>query len=167
MKTYFNRIDFDKDGAITRKDFEGMAERFAKESEMKAEHAKVLMDSLTGVWDKFLANVAEGKGIDQTAFINSMKGKVKDPNAKSVVEGPLPLFFRAVDTNEDNMISKEEYGIFFQMLGLDPKMAPASFEAIDTNNDGLLSQDEFVVAGSDFFINDGDSPNKLFWGPLV
>ena len=49
MKTYFNRIDFDKDGAITRKDFEGMAERFAKESEMKAEHAKVLMDSLTGV----------------------------------------------------------------------------------------------------------------------
>nr|P04572.1 RecName: Full=Sarcoplasmic calcium-binding protein; Short=SCP [Perinereis vancaurica tetradentata] len=167
MKTYFNRIDFDKDGAITRKDFESMATRFAKESEMKPEHAKVLMDSLTGVWDKFLANVAGGKGIDQATFISSMKEKVKDPNAKAVVEGPLPLFFRAVDTNEDNMISRDEYGIFFNMLGLNPDMAPASFDAIDTNNDGLLSQEEFVTAGSDFFINDQDSPNKVFWGPLV
>ena len=49
MKTYFNRIDFDKDGAITRKDFESMAERFAKESQMAPDHAKILMDSLTGV----------------------------------------------------------------------------------------------------------------------
>lgn len=167
MKTYFNRIDFDKDGAITRKDFESMAERFAKESEMKADHAKILMDSLTGVWDKFLASVAGGKGIDQGTFIESMKAQVKASDAKSVVEGPLPLFFRAVDTNEDNMISRDEYGIFFQMLGLDPGMAPKSFDAIDTNNDGLLSQEEFIAAGSDFFINEGDSPNKLFWGPLV
>nr|P04571.1 RecName: Full=Sarcoplasmic calcium-binding protein; Short=SCP [Hediste diversicolor]1Q80_A Chain A, Sarcoplasmic calcium-binding protein [Hediste diversicolor]2SCP_A Chain A, SARCOPLASMIC CALCIUM-BINDING PROTEIN [Hediste diversicolor]2SCP_B Chain B, SARCOPLASMIC CALCIUM-BINDING PROTEIN [Hediste diversicolor] len=167
MKTYFNRIDFDKDGAITRMDFESMAERFAKESEMKAEHAKVLMDSLTGVWDNFLTAVAGGKGIDETTFINSMKEMVKNPEAKSVVEGPLPLFFRAVDTNEDNNISRDEYGIFFGMLGLDKTMAPASFDAIDTNNDGLLSLEEFVIAGSDFFMNDGDSTNKVFWGPLV
>lgn len=167
MKTYFNRIDFDKDGAITRKDFESMAERFSKESQMAPDHAKILSDSLTGVWDQFLAKVSGGQGINQDAFIESMKAQVKDPNAKSVVEGPLPLFFRAVDTNEDNMISMEEYGIFFKMLGLDPNMAPDSFKAVDTNNDGLLSQEEFIAAGSDFFMNDGDSPNKVFWGPLV
>jgi len=167
MKTYFNRIDFDKDGAITRKDFESMAERFAKESEMKPEHAKVLMDSLTGVWDQYLAKVAEGKGINEATFIASMQAQVKDASLKAVVEGPLPLFFRAVDTNEDNMISRDEYGIFFRMLGLDPTMAPASFDAVDTNKDGFLSMDEFVAAGSDFFMNDGDSVNKVFWGPLV
>ena len=114
-----------------------------------------------------MSSVAGGKGIDQDTFIASMKTQVKDPNSKAVVEGPLPLFFRAVDTNEDNMISRDEYGIFFKMLGLDDAMAPASFDAVDTNKDGLLSQEEFVAAGSDFFMNDGDSPNKVFWGPLV
>lgn len=167
MKTYFNRIDFDKDGAITRKDFESMASRFAKESSMAPDHAKILMDSLTGVWDQFLKDVAGGEGINEAAFITSMKGKVKESNAAQVVKGPLPLFFRAVDTNEDNMISRDEYGIFFKMLGLDDKMAPASFDSVDTNNDGLLSMDEFVEAGIDFFINDADSVNKVFWGPLV
>lgn len=119
------------------------------------------------MWDKFLSAVAGGKGIDQAAFIESMKKQVKDPNCKATVEGPLPLFFRAVDTNEDNQISRDEYGIFFKMLGLDEAMAPSSFDAIDTNNDGLLSIDEFVQAGTDFFLNDGDTPNKVFWGPLV
>jgi Ca2+-binding EF-hand superfamily protein len=167
MKTYFSRIDFDRDGAITRVDFERMAEKFATDSAMAPEHAKVLLDSLTGVWDKFLATVAEGKGISQEAFISSMQARVKDPASKAVVEGPLPLFFRAVDTNEDNMISRDEYGTFFNLLGLDPAMAPASFDAIDTNADGFLSQEEFITAGSDFFFNQEDSPNKLFWGPLV
>ncbi len=31
MKTYFTRIDFDQDGAITKKDFQGMADRFIKQ----------------------------------------------------------------------------------------------------------------------------------------
>ena len=30
MRTYFKRIDFDGDGEITQKDFQGMAERFIK-----------------------------------------------------------------------------------------------------------------------------------------
>lgn len=47
MKTYFQRIDFDKDGAITKKDFEGMADRFVKcekldEAKGKDLHAKLL-----------------------------------------------------------------------------------------------------------------------------
>jgi len=53
MKTYFQRIDFDKDGAITQKDFEGMADRFvqrekldgAKGKELKAKLLQVLSEA--------------------------------------------------------------------------------------------------------------------------
>ena len=49
MKTYFNRIDFDKDGSITRKDFEGMAQRFADSGKIAGEHKDQLSVTLTAV----------------------------------------------------------------------------------------------------------------------
>lgn len=167
MRTYFQRIDFDKDGSITRKDFEGMAARFAEHSKLQGDAAKSLSDKVTAVWDKYLHSLGEN-GISQDAFIAGMEKQVKDPALKGTLEGPLPLFFQAVDSNNDGMISADEFGDFFRILGLDAGMGPASFAAIDTNNDGLLSQDEFVEAGSKFFISeDTAEPTRLFWGPLV
>ena len=49
MGTYFQRIDFDKDGSITRKDFEGMAERFINSGKLKSEHSDDLRQTLTAV----------------------------------------------------------------------------------------------------------------------
>lgn len=119
------------------------------------------------VWDNFLSKVG-GTGINEATFIDAMKKLVGDPALKETLQGPLPLFFQAVDANADGFISSDEYGIFFGIIGLDKNMAPASFQAIDTNNDGLLSQDEFVTAGTDFFLSDDPAcPTKLFWGPLV
>merc|ERR1712018_481637 len=169
MRTYFDRIDFDKDGAITRKDFEGMAERFSEK--LDATKAADLKTTITNVWDKYLQGVGGGEAIQKEPFINPMKSLVKDPSnpsMKATVEGPLPLFFAAVDADGDGMISQEEYATFFQILGLAPEMAPATFQAIDTNNDGLLSKEEFVEAGSEFFLSeDPAKPTKLFWGPLI
>merc|ERR1711988_293245 len=121
MRTYFDRIDFDKDGAITRKDFEGMAERFSEK--LDATKAADLKTTITNVWDKYLQGVGGGEAIQKEPFINAMKSLVKDPSnpsMKATVEGPLPLFFAAVDADGDGMISQEEYATFFQILGLAP-----------------------------------------------
>jgi len=84
------------------------------------------------------------------------------------VSGPLPLFFAAVDGNNDGQIQVDEFELFFNIIGLDPKLATDSFKAIDTNNDGQISQKEFVDAGTEFFTgDDATSPSRLFWGPLV
>jgi len=166
MRTYFERIDFDKDGAITRADFEGMAERFA--ATLGADKAGSLKDNLTKVWDQFLAPISGGAGMKKDAFITGMKKLKDDPASKATLEGPLPLFFHAVDADGDGMISEGEFAGFFKLIGLDANMAPGSFQAIDTNNDGLLSMEEFVTAGSEFFLSEDPSkPTKLFWGPLV
>ena len=46
MKTYFQRIDFDKDGVITQKDFEAMAERFVKREKLDDVRGKELKSKL-------------------------------------------------------------------------------------------------------------------------
>lgn len=168
MRTYFQRIDFDKDGSITRKDFEGMAARFIETDKLSGDQAKELQQNIYDIWDKNLGPVAGSDAITQDAFIGILKNASQDSAKKATLEGPLPLFFKAVDANHDDYIQQDEYALFFQILGLDPKMAPASFSAIDTDNDGRLSLQEFVTAGSEFFSSDDQNkPTKLFWGPLV
>jgi Ca2+-binding EF-hand superfamily protein len=168
MKTYFQRIDFDKDGAITQKDFEGMADRFVKFEKLSEDKGKELKGKLLQVWDNYLKNDAQGQGVSQDAFIAALKQKVADPALRQTLSGPLPLFFSAVDANADGNIQEDEFKLFFEILGLDANTAPATFKAIDTNNDGQLSLDEFVAAGVDFFTSeDESSPTKFFWGPLV
>jgi len=168
MRTYFERIDFDKDGSITRADFEGMATRFAKDGALDAAAKDALMATLTGVWDKYLITFAGGNDVNKEAFVEGMKKQVKDPQLKASLEGPLPLFFNAVDRNADGEIDQGEYEEFFKILGLDPVMAPASFQAIDADGDGQLTTAEFVSAGLEFFLSEDPSKaTKLFWGPLV
>lgn len=168
MKTYFNRIDFDKDGFITRKDFEGMGNRFVEADKLDDAAGAAMKGKLVEIWDKYISAVGGGEGLDQDKFIEAMGKLVKEPKTKDTLAGPLPLFFQAVDANNDGFIDATEFGIFFRIFGLDDSMAPASFQAIDTNNDGLLSKDEFIAAGTDFFLSENAAcPTKLFWGPLV
>ena len=49
MNTYFLRIDFDHDGVITRKDFEGMGVRFAETGKLSGDNAKNLCDKVCKV----------------------------------------------------------------------------------------------------------------------
>lgn len=169
MKTYFNRIDFDKDGNITLKDFEGMGERFVEAEKLNADAGKVMKEKLVAIWNQYISTLGDkSESINEEKFIQAMSVMVKDPSQKERIAGPLPLFFQAVDANGDDFIDSSEFGIFFKIFGLDENMAPASFQAIDTNNDGLLSKDEFITAGTDFFTSeDAACPTKLFWGPLV
>lgn len=168
MRTYFSRIDFDKDGAITRKDFEGMGARFVETGKLSGDQAAALQKNILDVWDQSLGPVGKVEALNEGAFMAVMTTLVGDPTLKESLEAPLPLFFKAVDSNNDGKISQEEYAEFFKILGLNPDLAPTSFQAIDTDKDGQLSLQEFTTAGSDFFYsNDKDAPTKFFWGPLL
>lgn len=168
MRTYFKRIDFDHDGAITRSDFEGMGDRFVGLEKLDAKAGANLKTALTDIWDLYLKVAGQNAKLGEAEFTNMMKELVKNGDNRKTLEGPLPLFFNAVDANHDGFIQADEFELFFELLGLDRSMAGASFKAIDTNNDGLLSQEEFKDAGVDFFTSEDESnPTKLFWGPLV
>lgn len=165
MKTYFTRIDFDHDGAITKADFEGMAARFIETAKFTGDKAADVNKTLLAIWSDISSHSGGAEKISQDAFIEAAKKAVGNPEQ---FKAPLPHFFHAVDLDNDGSISGDEYKEFFRILGLDVALAEASFKAIDTDNDGKLSLDEFSKAGVDFFTSDdANNPNSLFWGPLV
>ena len=43
------------------------------------------------------------------------KKLVHDPKLKDTLQGPLPLFFHAVDANDDHLISGDEFTQFFDV----------------------------------------------------
>lgn len=171
FKTYFKRMDYDHDGVITRKDFEGMAERFIAKGELTGDKAKALHKSIETTWDKYLSDLANKDQITEKDFVKNLKKVVEDEKHHNDLLGPLPLFFKCIDRNEDDQIDMGEYVIFFEILGIENAavLAEPSFKAIDTNADGYLSVDEFTQAGKDFFTNatDESTPTKFFFGPLV
>jgi len=169
LKTYFKRIDFDKDGAITRNDFEGMADRFVASEKLDAARGADLKSKLVQVWEHYLKGVvSDGTKLTEPVFVETVKKQLHSPKLKEALAGPLPIFFSAVDANADGKIQKDEFALFFQILGIDPALAKDSFHAIDTNHDGDISLDEFVTAGTDFFTSEDEkSPSQYFWGPLV
>lgn len=165
MKTYFTRIDFDHDGALTKSDFEGMANRFIEQAKFEGDKAADMTKTLLAIWTEISSHSGNADKVSQDAFLEGAKKLVGTPDH---FKGPLPHFFHAVDLDKDGNISGDEYKEFFRILGLDVTLAEASFKAIDTNNDGMLSLDEFTTAGIEFFTTDDEkNPNSLFWGPLV
>ena len=87
---------------------------------------------------------------------------------KIMAESLLNQWFDVVDTNGDGVISPNEFGVYFKIMGIEESATQASFDLIDTNHDGIISRDEFVAAGVDFFIGvDETSVGTLFYGPLV
>lgn len=169
LKTYFSRIDFDKDGAVTVNDFESMADRFIEKEKLDAAKGVELKKKLVQVWEKYLKGiVSDGTKLTQPVFVEAFKKQLGNPQFRETVAGPLPLFFGAVDSNGDGLIQKEEFALFFELLGLSSNHAAETFKAIDTNGDGDISKDEFVTAGTDFFTSEDEkSPSTHFWGPLV
>ena len=120
------------------------------------------------IWDKYISAIGGGDSLNLENFTNAMRKLVGDPAAEETLIGPMPLFFEAVDANNDGFIDAGEFGIFFKIFGLDEKLGPESFKAIDTNNDGLLSKEEFIAASKEFFTSKDEAlPTKVFWGALV
>jgi Ca2+-binding EF-hand superfamily protein len=57
------------------------------------------------------------------------------------IHGSLQLIFDAIDSNQDEAISSEEFGIYFQSLGVsDNAFADVIFNEMDSNKDGLLNK---------------------------
>ena len=106
--------------------------------------------------------------MNESAFVDVMKKVALSTNSTEALKGPLPLYFVAVDSNQDGNIEIEEYEIFFNTLGMDKTLASAAFKDIDENNDGVINEEEFVEAGIKFFTcQNEDGRAQMFWGKVV
>lgn len=170
MKTHFARVDINGDGVVTAGDFEQMADRFIDAGGLDDEAAGSLRGELNTIWTKYwnAADANQDGQVTPEEFVAAMSHVVSDPELSAHVGGPLPGFFRAIDSDGDGVISATEYETFFKCIGIAPELAAESFAAIDTDSDGALSSAEFVAAGEEFFLSDDEgAATRNYWGPLV
>lgn len=53
--------------------------------------------------------------------------------------------FEIIDSDEDGVISFQEWVDYYTAIDIDIKHARASFDAMDTNGNGFVSKEEFVA----------------------
>jgi len=166
IRTLVDRIDLDRDGQVTRKDFEDWCDRYDQTGRVSKAKGDQFRTVLMEFWNDFMAEIVKTRPLTADVYAEALSKRGKKDLLK-VVDDFYNLLFDMMDLNDDGTISLDEFTVYYQVLGLDAKMAAVVFAAIDTNKDNVLSRAEFLAGGEDFFMNEEKSPYQLFWGPLV
>ena len=164
-------MDINKDGHISREDFELMGKKLAEHSGMTEEQAEATTREFLKVAD--MINLKPGvktpledaaKKANESYLSMSLKEKI------ALVNGTHNLLFDAVDTNKDGHISMEEFKVYLNLIapGVSEDEISHSFDTIDTNKNGEISREEFLAAAQDFLIGvDETELSKAFLGRLL
>ena len=158
-------MDTNKDGYISRADFEVMVQRYkdlgAPESHL--ERLKVNNEKLIYAWkvsDPSVKVTIEEAADTYSDFLESAENR--EQNNKM-----FDLWFDQVDINADGWISFDEWEKHCKALKINLEDASASFEAMDTNKDGKISKEEFISYHTEYFCTTEDKlRSSILYGPL-
>ena len=158
--------DVDKDGLITRRDFELIVERQKEFGGVSDERSAELRKHLMEACDIF--QLTEGSpGFTYDQFMDNYVAYAIEYSQPDKTPGYMPVFFAGLDLNGNGYISLEEWTIHYKCLGIDPKHAKASFDAMDTDGDGKVSYDEYAAYSMEYlFTIKNDLNSAIFYGPL-
>ena len=168
-----SRLDLNKDGYMSREDYELMGRKLAEYSGMTKEQAESCYKEFIKVAD--VLSLKPGVKIpleeaSQKATKVILSNTVTPERQKAALHGSHNLLFDAIDTNKDGHISLEEFKVYFQVIAPATSEAEAtcSFDAIDANKNGEISREEFLAAAEDFFNGVEETElSKVFMGPLM
>ncbi|MGH8791202.1 MAG: EF-hand domain-containing protein [Stackebrandtia sp.] len=166
----FELMDADHDGQLEREDYEALAERLVQglDAPPESPKARAVQDTYGRFWDEYISRMdADGDGkvtkqeyikaIDRQSFDQAAFDRAFKPHFQAVA--------RLCDTDDDGMVSREEFARMMRVHGVSAQEASASFEQIDQDHDGTLSVDELVNAARNYYLSDEpDVPGSSFFG---
>ena len=163
MKKAVSTGDANKDGFISREDFELVLERYRKFGSSKEEHLEKLSKTLFGLCDITGMKDASVKltyeEFEQRWLANITK-----------YEGRRDMFrsmFHNLDFNGDGVVSLNEWEAHYAAMGIPAEHARPSFDAMDANGDGEVTVDEFVDYHHEYFYTAENKLNSaILYGPL-
>ena len=154
--------DADKNGFISRGDFELVLERYKKLTEMPAEKFQLLSKAL----QHFCDNLGLIDEIVQLTY-EEFEQHWLSMNALKANTDIFNQMFVCLDTNGDGVISSEEWRVHNSAMGISPEHAKNSFHAMDADGDGKVTRKEFVDYHLEFFNSTENKLNSaILYGPL-
>lgn len=171
IATLFTRFDMDKNGKIEEDDFDTWSSKLVAIGILnpaQSEHLRVCMKS---IWTSYFlpADTDHDGSVTVDELIVHMRSAMSDEGKRAAINATLPIIFDAIDANQDDGVSSDEFANYFASMGVtDKAFADSVFKAMDADGDGSLSKEEFSNFGKDFFLSlDESSSSRFFFGPLV
>lgn len=190
IRTLFSRFDMDQNGRIEHPDFANWAQKIISIGNLNESQQESLKTNIDLIWNTYFlpADFDNDGSVLEEELVSHMRESLTDKNKLKAIDVTLNLIFDAIDSNQDEGVSGDEFNTYFQSLGVfDAEFAAKVFEDMDSNHDGILSKKgkkissklffklkfniyffkEFGDFGQEFFLGtDESSPSKHFFGPL-
>ncbi len=155
--------DADKDGTVTRADFELMIKNY-KDLGMPEEYTQELCDVMYAMCAS-LGLSDSSKVLSYDEITEMWTKNIEEEEDFSIDR--FDRMFRIIDTDRNGTISVKEWETQYIAIGIPVEHSKASFEAMDTNKDGVISHDEFVAYHKEYFYTTEDKlSSSLLYGPL-
>ncbi|WP_258103626.1 EF-hand domain-containing protein [Marinoscillum sp. MHG1-6] len=168
---FFNLLDFNDNGVLTRDDFEAIAENLCVLwgfKEGSADYKRVIEKSHES-WNSFIQFTEDPYSIEASlsqwlGFCDMNMMSIDENAYKALVSAFVSEIFDYFDSNDDGYISLDEYVDLFMAFRIEIRYSARSFTKLDLNGDELISKNELNLAVSDFFRSDdeNDGGNWLF-----
>ena len=154
--------DVNRDGSITRSDFQMMVERY-REMGTSEKHLKKLSDTLMKVCDAW--GLTEGKTLTYDEFAENYMASLDTAGEFSMRR--FTDMFEIIDEDGDGVISPREWSKYSKAIGVAPAHAAESFRVMDVDGDEKVSRDEFLAYNQEFFYSTEDKlKSSILFGPL-
>ncbi|MCZ0989200.1 EF-hand domain-containing protein [Streptomyces diastatochromogenes] len=167
----FDTLDVTRDGAISKADFQIMAQRMrALRPAMDAKLATEIDETFDAWWEAIRrAADADGNGeITREEFVAAIaQGLENDPEYVDKMVKVSVVTFNAADEEGDGRLTPLQVERIYRAYGVNEQLSSETFSRIDLNGDGFVSVDEFVRAARDVYSsNDPEAPGVVMFGPL-
>jgi len=166
IKTFAHVIDFDKDGKVTKGDYERMAKNYIAIAKLSGDDANEINKKFVAIWDAIFAAAAAKGPVTLDVFVECKRALGK-PTLTHISTEIFNACLKLADP-KDGFITSAGFANVYKMVELDAKLAPETFKLLDSKKAGKLSSEDFIQAGVDFFNSDDEkSPSKHLFGPLL
>ena len=141
-------LDLDKDGKISRKDFELIVDK--NDYPNKADNDK-LRQAINTMCD--VIGLGPGVALSYEEYAARVRQVLSDPTVEKAIRAVLDAYFDCLDKDKNGFISLKEYEVFYSGLGkaVDPSEVKTAFDSLDKNKNGKIERQEFVDFAYEFF----------------
>lgn len=165
----FTWFDQNRDGWLTRDDFEKIAEIFTAVADEDDHKNKAAMTrAFMHWWDLLLAasDGTPGEKIGNAEFLRIMHSSIIAPqNFENAVGGIADGLIAALDRDGNGSLSREEYVRMYDALGVPPTTSTEAFKRLDRDGSGEISYAEFRQAIVEFYLSvDPNAPGNWLLG---
>ena len=159
LERIYRMKDFDGDGRVSVNDFILWGKKVSEFSGLD------YTPEIQKGWEECYSIYFPGDtGEDIEKFV---KKSIEFSQTENAIEFSAKLnlkLFACVDSNNDGLISWEEFKAFVMPFGVSEDDARFAFTATDENGDGVLSKEELCEACTRYYLDAVDSKYKHFYG---